>query len=47
MLSGITTSLLIILFMAIVGWAYSRRRQQDYLEAANLPLQDNDRSATP
>ena len=48
MLSGISISLLVILFLAIVGWAYDGRRQASYREAALLPLQaDAERTPLP
>ena len=34
------TLLLIIVFVAIVLWAYSRKRSKDFNEAANLPLNE-------
>ena len=40
MLSGIYTGLLIVLFIGIVGWAYSTHRRADFTEAARLPLDD-------
>jgi len=39
MLSGIMTAVLITLFAAIVGWAWSRERAHDFEEAALLPLE--------
>ena len=35
-----TTLLLIITFVGIVVWAYSKRRHKDFDEAANLPLEE-------
>lgn len=34
------TLLMIIIFVAIVVWAWSRKRKQDFHEAANLPLNE-------
>ncbi|MCE8016380.1 cbb3-type cytochrome c oxidase subunit 3 [Halomonas sp. MCCC 1A17488] len=39
---GIITGLLIIAFLGIVWWAYSRRRKPDFDEAAQLPFADED-----
>jgi cytochrome c oxidase cbb3-type subunit 4 len=35
--------LLLILFLGIVYWAYSKRRKKSFDEAANLPFADEDR----
>ena len=37
---GITTLLILIAFLGIVAWAYSKRRRKDFDEAANLPFAD-------
>ena len=34
------TLLLLILFLGIVFWAYSKRRKKSFDEAANLPFAD-------
>ena len=34
------TVLLLILFLGIVFWAYSKRRKKSFDEAANLPFAD-------
>ncbi|GHE20756.1 cbb3-type cytochrome oxidase subunit 3 [Halomonas urumqiensis] len=39
---GIITGLLILAFIGITVWAYSRRRKPDFDEAANLPFADED-----
>lgn len=36
------TLLLLILFLGIVFWAYSKRRKKSFDEAANLPFADED-----
>ena len=41
MIMGILTAILIALFLGIVAWAYSRRRADDFREAASLPLLDD------
>lgn len=41
--SGIFTAILIVVFLGIVFWAYSRKRRRDFEEAARLPLDDEDR----
>ncbi len=38
---GLSTLLLMIVFMGIVFWAYSGRRKKDFEEAALLPLRDD------
>jgi len=37
------TVVLLILFVGIVIWAYSKRRKRDFDEAANLPFADEER----
>ncbi|WP_136253618.1 cbb3-type cytochrome oxidase subunit 3 [Onishia niordana] len=37
---GITTLLILIAFIGIVVWAYSKRRRRDFDEAAHLPFAD-------
>ncbi|MGJ7456476.1 cbb3-type cytochrome oxidase subunit 3 [Halomonas sp. MA07-2] len=50
---GIITGLLILAFIGITVWAYSKRRKPDFDEAAHLPFADDDeqphrdRSASP
>ncbi|PXX98479.1 cbb3-type cytochrome oxidase subunit 3 [Halomonas sp. LBP4] len=43
---GIITGLLILAFIGITAWAYSRRRKPDFDEAANLPFADDDEKPT-
>ena len=38
---GVVTALLMVLFVGLVIWAYSRRRHSDFTAAAELPLQDD------
>ena len=38
MMMGILTAVLIVLFIGIVAWAWSRRRRDDFAAAAGLPL---------
>ncbi|MDI1252133.1 cbb3-type cytochrome c oxidase subunit 3 [Thermomonas sp.] len=40
MLSGIITSILLVLFLAGWAWAWSPRRRADFDAAAQLPLDD-------
>jgi cytochrome c oxidase cbb3-type subunit 4 len=40
-LRSVFTVLAILMFVGIVWWAYSDRRQQAYEEAAMLPLEDD------
>jgi cytochrome c oxidase cbb3-type subunit 4 len=37
------TIVLLIAFLAIVWWAYSKKRKKSFDEAANLPFADEDR----
>jgi cytochrome c oxidase cbb3-type subunit 4 len=39
---GIVTALLMVLFIGLVIWAYSRKRKADFAAAAALPLEDDD-----
>ena len=39
MLSGIVTTVLMLLFLAGWAWAWSPRRTRDFDEAARLPLE--------
>ena len=39
MLSGIITTILLLLFLAGWAWAWSPRRTRDFDEAAGLPLE--------
>ena len=38
---GLLTALLMLLFVALVIWAYSRRRKEDFDAAARLPLDED------
>ena len=46
MISGILTSILLVTFIGLWVWAWSRRRSDDFNEAANLPLEEDSRPAT-
>jgi cytochrome c oxidase cbb3-type subunit 4 len=37
------TVIMVILFVSIVVWAWSRKRVKDFEEAANLPLNEPER----
>jgi cytochrome c oxidase cbb3-type subunit 4 len=41
-LQGLGTIVAMLAFIAIVAWAYSRRRQADFEDAARLPLEEDD-----
>ena len=41
MTSGILTAILLAAFVGLVAWAWSRRRQHDFSEASQLPLEDD------
>jgi cytochrome c oxidase cbb3-type subunit IV len=36
--SGVVTAILLVAFLAIVAWAYSKKRKKDFDAAAKLPL---------
>ncbi|RKF20023.1 cbb3-type cytochrome c oxidase subunit 3 [Alginatibacterium sediminis] len=38
--SGLYTAFLILIFIGIFAWAYSKRRKKDFEEAANLVFAD-------
>ena len=42
MLSGIITTVLLLLFLAGWAWAWSPRRKRDFDEAAQLPLESDE-----
>lgn len=44
MISGILTSILMLTFIGLWAWAWSKRRQVDFSEAANIPLEDDNRA---
>jgi len=37
---GIVTAVLLVLFISLVVWAWSKRRRPDFDAAARLPLED-------
>lgn len=37
---GIITAVLLVLFIGLVLWAYSKKRRKEFEEAANLPFHD-------
>jgi cytochrome c oxidase cbb3-type subunit 4 len=41
-LSGIVTAVLIVLFVGVAVWAYSKRRNASFDAAARLPLEDEE-----
>jgi cytochrome c oxidase cbb3-type subunit 4 len=42
LLRGLFTVFMVIAFAGVVWWAYSARRKDDFEEAANLPLLDDE-----
>ena len=38
---GITTLIVMLAFVGVFAWAYSRRRNEAFKEAAHLPLEDD------
>ncbi len=47
MWSGIFTTLLLVIFLGIVAWAYSRKRRASFDAAARLPLENDDKPLPP
>ena len=41
MFHSLWTIAVLAIFIGIIFWAYSKRRQGDFTEAANLPLEDD------
>ncbi len=41
-LRGVLTAILLVLFLGIVFWAWSRKRGSEFEQAAQLPLDDDD-----
>ncbi|WP_163648253.1 cbb3-type cytochrome c oxidase subunit 3 [Modicisalibacter sp. 'Wilcox'] len=39
---GVMTLLIMIAFLGVVAWAFSRRRKDDFDEASRLPFADDD-----
>ena len=37
---GILTGVLLVLFISLIAWAWSKRRRADFDAAARLPLED-------
>ncbi len=44
---GIETALLLVLFIGLVIWVYSKKRKSSFDEAANLPFIDDDDHLEP
>lgn len=42
---GVITAVLLLLFIALGAWAWSRKRQETFDEAARMPLEESDRPA--
>ena len=40
-LRALVTVVSFVIFLAIMGWAWSRRREADFTEAANLPFEQD------
>ena len=38
---GVITAVLLVAFLGVVVWAYSKKRRRAFDEAARLPLQDD------
>lgn len=41
-LRGLSTLFLMVAFIGVCVWAYSRKRRKDFDEAANLPFEDEE-----
>ena len=46
-LRGLITAILLILFIALGVWAWSRKRKDTFEEAARMPLDEPDRPDPP
>lgn len=42
MISGIVALVLLLAFIAGTAWAYSSKRKNEFQDAANIPLENND-----
>jgi cytochrome c oxidase cbb3-type subunit 4 len=42
LLRAVTTVLAFAAFLGVVAWAWSRRRRDEFEQAANLPLEEDD-----
>lgn len=42
LLRGVTTVLAMLAFLAVVAWAWSHRRRDEFSRAERLPLEDDD-----
>lgn len=40
-LRGVITAVLLLLFIALIVWAWSRKRKDRFEEAARMPLEDD------
>lgn len=43
---GLITGTLLVLFIGLVAWTWSRKRKHEYDEAAKMPLDDDDKPMT-
>lgn len=41
-LRGLSTAFLLVAFIGLCVWAYSKKRKKEFDEAANLPFADED-----
>ncbi len=41
-LRGLSTALLMVAFIGLCFWAYSKKRHKEFSEAANLPFADDE-----
>ena len=47
LLRSLSTVLMLLVFLAIVAWAWSKHRRSEFDEAAQLPLVDEVSGSTP
>lgn len=40
---GLLTAVLLLLFIGLLVWSFSRKRGRDFAEAERLPLEDDER----
>ena len=43
---GLVTAALLLLFIALIGWTWSRKRKDTFEKAARMPLDEDDRPAS-
>lgn len=47
MISGILTAILLVTFLGLIAWAWSKRRARDFSDASKLPLEEDPNEREP